>query len=147
MRGQNVCGGARRAGAVVGAIALAVLLGAAGQAHAASGCKIIGTWTDLHSGTAHFKSNKLGSAIAPNLCSAHYVLKVTTLTSTSFDLSGTSKDASCPSFTAALTFKGTACTVAAGEVTVANKGSYHDVWTKSPAPHRAAPTSMRDGLK
>lgn len=125
--------------------AIAASLVASGAAHAAK-CNIVGNWSDLYGITATFTTEKRGTADASIACSKPYKVVVTTLTKTTWDLTGTAKG--CPTAKAALTFATGSCTSASGTVTLGTT-SVNDTWTKSAgAIHRApADTSMFNGLR
>lgn len=114
------------------AAVLAACLLASGSASAAK-CNIVGTWTDTAAGaTATFTTNKKGTSNIPAVCSKAYKLTVTTLTKTTWDISGTSKDVNCPSpVTADLTFSG--CASASGNVTIPGIGTIPDTFNKTGA--------------
>ena len=120
-----------------------------GGAAAASKCSVIGYWTDKFGDDATFHSDKAGVATDSNLCAGRYKLKVLSLNAQHFRVFATPAMTSCPTFRASLVFQGS-CSVAAGTVIVAGKGTYHDTWTNSGAPLRHTPTasaSLVDGLK
>jgi hypothetical protein len=94
-------------------------------------CNLTGNWTDELGATAVIKGKK-GTATAPAICSTGtYTLKITNLTVTGFDITGKTKDKSCPGVTAALAFVNGNCALAAGTITVGGSETLDDEWTNN----------------
>jgi hypothetical protein len=133
------------------ALAAAVVMSmSAGSAMAAKQCNIVGKFTDSLGSAGKFKSEKKGTVSNASICSAPYALKVTTLTKTVIDITGTSKNPSCGALSGNFTFNDGGCTSASGTVTIAGLGSLPDTITKTgKTEHRPpADTSMLSaGLK
>jgi hypothetical protein len=119
------------------------------SAFAAKACKIVGTWTDEYGVTAKFTTEKKGTATDSSFCPKAYKATVTTRTNTNWDLTAVSKDKSCPTVSAALTFQNGGCTVASGTDTISGLGTVSDTWTKSAADARRATenSALSSGLK
>jgi hypothetical protein len=116
------------------AAVLAACLLASGSASAAKKCNIVGTWTDqLVGASASFTTEKRGSATIGAICpSAAYVLTVTTLTNSTWDITGKAKaSAKCPTIAAALTFTAGGCTQASGTITVEGQQPIPDTFNKT----------------
>jgi hypothetical protein len=115
---------------------------------------VVGTWDDAYGVVATFTTDKAGTATASLICSAPFKLKSTTLTSTTWDITGTNKSKACKAYspvTAALTFTPGTCTSATGTLTVPGYGALPDTWTMTAAPARKTPvvhhSDMMNGLK
>jgi hypothetical protein len=92
---------------------------------AAKKCDIKGTFTDTLGSSGKFTSEKKGTGSNSAACPDPYKLKVTDLTQSVLDFSGTTKDKSCGSLTGTFTFVG-GCTTAEGTLTVQGLGSFGD---------------------
>ncbi len=97
----------------------------ANTATAAKKCDIVGSFTDTLGSTGKFTSEKKGTVTNTEVCADPYSLKVTKLSETVLDISGTTKDKSCGSLTGTFSFVG-GCSTAAGTVTIQGLGSIGD---------------------
>jgi hypothetical protein len=134
---------------IVAASAILAACLISGGASAAKKCTVVGTWTDTVAGaSATFTTNKRGSASIAAACPSTYKLLVTTLTNTTWDITGTAKK--CPTVTAALTFTPGGCTQASGTVTIPGIGSIPDTFNKTAAikTHEASRSNpLASGIK
>ena len=132
-------------------VALAcVSVSTAGFAKKPPACNIIGTWQDSYGAVATFPNEKKGTATAAVVCTGTYKLKNTTLTETTWDITGTSKNPSCPPISSALTFATGVCNLATGTITVPGFGTLPDTFTQTSTAVRHAParnSDLTDGLK
>ncbi len=112
------------------AVAFASVSGAS-FAKKAPTCDIVGTWEDSYGAMATFPSDKKGTATAAVVCTGTYKITNTTLTTTTWDLSGTSKSKTCPPISAALTFATGVCDSASGTITVPGFGTLPDTFTQT----------------
>ena len=113
-------------------------------------CNVIGTWEDSYGAIATFPTEKKGTATAAVICTGTYKLKNTTLTTTTWNITGTSKDASCPPISSALTFATGVCNSATGTITVPGFGTLPDTFTQTGTAARHAPVrndALVNGLK
>ena len=114
-------------------------------------CDVVGTWGDSYGVVATFTTDKKGTATATVVCATPFKLKTTTLTTTTWDITGTNKKCSSVSpVTVALTFDTGSCTSATGTITIPGYGQLADAWTLTGAPSRRTPVAhsdMLNGLK
>jgi hypothetical protein len=114
-------------------------------------CNVVGTWGDSYGVVATFTTDKKGTATATLVCATPFKLKSTTITSTTWDITGTNKKCSSVSpVYVALTFDTGSCTSATGTITIPGYGQLADAWTLTGAPARRTPaprSDMLNGLK
>jgi hypothetical protein len=115
-------------------------------------CNLTGNWTDELGATAVIKGKK-GTATASAICATGtYTLKITDLTATGFDITGKTKDKSCPGVTAALAFVNGNCAVASGTITIGGSEILDDEWTNNGSADivrraNAVSSKLTDGLR
>ncbi len=127
--------------------AIALTLGmtlAAGDALAAKGCNIVGTYSDSLGSSIVFKTLKSGTAFNSAICASTYKLRVTKNTPTAIDTKGKAKG--CGNLTASFVPNYPTCTSATGTVTIVGLGTFNDTITKTGAA-RVQPTQHNSVLE